>query len=866
MGKTEVVCKKKLIKYREQFLSVFHYSKDESETKDVANYAYAAVVKLLKYSIYDIELLKYLEVTFDSLLSQNADIASKESGFGVGDRRLFAYVEYLYKRDKDIAGHEAYKLYLHAEHLKETLLKKNKTSNAVQYYYAFASLCMCLAIVTRSSLRDILRHSPVLTRRLKELKNGIEIASTAVKKIEEEEKAIADKRKNEPKNTIANSDLSTINEDSTDTLPASDNSTAQKSKAKTTQGKASPLRNANSGMLDDSQDALPITPEEALKLIEPGVPYEEYERMERFLEDARRVIERRNDYLIDLLTEKTQDGYFLKKDISTKETFINLIEQAIAFNGARKTLTEILYNGKYAYDYEGIQFIAEHIKNLLKQTDDYSSTRKYTSSEQYDAVNEYLEKTKINSENNTYSKISRDKVIIQLYNIDNKLKKALRINIERISPNEILPEGVGWPRLTHTIFVLSNISYLTKRSPRATLRYFKNTLNAEILYCKKFIAYVNRIFRNELGTQNAHNGQLDDLHPAVKIFKRFVALNGKEYNRAKVERILKSLQREIINHTITKDYEYASEVNHLQKKLVDALNLETALGKQTGKIEIETDLLARLQHIIGEAKPADAIALLKSYVRLAGSTDKDKAKRLLKRFDRYNMETPSRALTPHLKSAKNALSDFVAGKSAAIALDEFALHGLNGSEGLDGILPSEKLQSLTFDTIPVEHPFNKLLGQPEIPFRVMIHGAPGSGKTTLGLRIAYSLAANNGLRTLVVSSEEGIGYKIQQRLNKLGLYHPNLFVSNRLPSDLAGYQVVLLDSIVSLGLNAEQLRTLYSENPETSFIIINQETKQGNSRGSLELEHDVDTIVRCQDMVATTLKNRFGSLDSMQIR
>ena len=366
--------------------------------------------------------------------------------------------------------------------------------------------------------------------------------------------------------------------------------------------------------------------------------------------------------------------------------------------------------------------------------------------------------------------------------------------------------------------------------------------------------------------RNANSGKLDDLHPAVRIFKRFVALNGKEYNRTKVERILKSLQREIINHTITKDYEYASEVNNLQTKLVDTLNLETALGKQTGKIEIETDLLARLQHIIGEAKPADAITLLKSYVRLAGSTDKDKAKRLLKRFDRYNIETPSSALTPHLKSAKNALSDFVAGKSAAIALDEFALHGLNGSEGLDGILPSEKLQSLTFDTIPVEHPFNKLLGQPEIPFRVMIHGAPGSGKTTLGLRIAYSLAANNGLRTLVVSSEEGIGYKIQQRLNKLGLYHPNLFVSNRLPSDLAGYQVVLLDSIVSLGLNAEQLRTLYSENPETSFIIINQETKQGNSRGSLELEHDVDTIVRCQDMVATTLKNRFGSLDSMQIR
>ena len=177
--------------------------------------------------------------------------------------------------------------------------------------------------------------------------------------------------------------------------------------------------------------------------------------------------------------------------------------------------------------------------------------------------------------------------------------------------------------------------------------------------------------------RNASSGKLDDLHPAVKIFKRFVALNGKEYNRAKIERILKSLQREIINHTITKDYEYAAEVNYLQKKLVDALNSEHTAGKQVGKMEIKPGLLAKLQYIIGVAKPADAIALLKSYVRLTGSTDKDKAKRLLKRFDRYNIETPSSALTPHLKSAKNALLDFVEGKSTAIALDEFALHGLD---------------------------------------------------------------------------------------------------------------------------------------------------------------------------------------------
>ena len=610
MDRTEY--KKKLIKYRDQFLSVYLYCLSDSESKLVAHYAYCAVIKLLKYSIYDIELLKYLEVTFDSLLSQHADIASKKFECSAEKRRMYEYIEYRYDKDKDDADYKAYKLYLHANHLKDILLKKNKTSNAIQYYYAFASLCMCLSIITRSSLRDILKHSPVLTRRLNELKDGIEFASKAVKEIEEEEFT-------------------------------EDTETAYIRELERYREQFLSVYLYYYGRDDSIMDSMKYAYAVAYKLLEYSVY--DIELLE--------FIERDFDSLLSVHSE-----CLLNADLAVKASHCD---------AATRTGIAFVYPSYFTRSIAN-----REAYNLFRRANRLYST--------------FLEKHKIPKAVQDYSDIAslcmclarvtrydlRDilKHSPTLTSRLNEIKNNIEIPSTEVKKIEDVVKAIAEKRKNERKNTIANSDLSTTTEDSTSTLPASDTSTTQKSKTKTTKSKASPL-------RNASSGKLDDLHPAVKIFKRFVALNGKEYNRAKVERILKALQREIINHTITKDYEYASEVNNLQTKLVDTLNLETALGKQTGKIEIETDLLARLQHIIGEAKPADAIALLKSYVRLAGSTNKDKAKRLLKRFDRYNIETPSSALTPHLKSAKNALLDFVEGKSTAIALDEFALHGLD---------------------------------------------------------------------------------------------------------------------------------------------------------------------------------------------
>lgn len=183
----------------------------------------------------------------------------------------------------------------------------------------------------------------------------------------------------------------------------------------------------------------------------------------------------------------------------------------------------------------------------------------------------------------------------------------------------------------------------------------------------------------------------------------------------------------------------------------------------------------------------------------------------------------------------------------------------SGLGGVDGTVYSGKdVQRMDFQTVKLESRFAEFIGSPEFPFRMMVHGGPGSGKTTFALQLANSLAAHNGKRVLFVSSEEGIGQKLQAKIERLGLRSPSLYYASILPDNYADYDAIFIDSVISLGLTAEALRTLYRAAPHAAFVVINQDTKDGKARGSLELMHDVDISCRCENLTASLEKNRYG--------
>lgn len=359
-----------------------------------------------------------------------------------------------------------------------------------------------------------------------------------------------------------------------------------------------------------------------------------------------------------------------------------------------------------------------------------------------------------------------------------------------------------------------------------------------------------------------------DIPIEVKFIRRYIALDGKELKLSRANVLLSSLQKAITGKQIRKTSKYAKEIQNIQKnliKLVDNYDNGT-------QISIAKETVESYSAIIAQYSPMPAISLLKAYSSLIGKT-KDKhpnittqAKRVYARLSRYALKG---RYAKELEAAKQSVEEFIDGSTAYVRPTDMALRGLLGLgalNGVDGPISSTALADYQFQTISLAPRLHDLIGEPENPFKILIHGLPGSGKTTLAMRIAHSLAEYNQMQVLFVSAEEGISFKAKKRLDQLGLYSPNMYLSAELPSNLQPYDVVAIDSITTLGISPEELRDLFRNNPSVSFILISQSTKSGTARGSLEYEHDADITIRCDSMVAYVVKNRFGECTSGSIR
>ena len=103
---------------------------------------------------------------------------------------------------------------------------------------------------------------------------------------------------------------------------------------------------------------------------------------------------------------------------------------------------------------------------------------------------------------------------------------------------------------------------------------------------------------------------------------------------------------------------------------------------------------------------------------------------------------------------------------------------------------------------------------------------------------------------MYVAIEEGFGYTLKEKFERLGAIHPNLILAEKIPDDLSPYQFVFIDSVSKAGLSNADLTRLRKNNPKTAFIFIFHTTKEGNFRGKQGFAHDVDVIIEVKDGIA----------------
>lgn len=150
---------------------------------------------------------------------------------------------------------------------------------------------------------------------------------------------------------------------------------------------------------------------------------------------------------------------------------------------------------------------------------------------------------------------------------------------------------------------------------------------------------------------------------------------------------------------------------------------------------------------------------------------------------------------------------------------------------------------------------------------VFVHGAAGSGKSTMALRICDEMTPS-----LYVATEMGLGPALADLLQRMELRSDDVrLVEPRSVGELYDearsddYQVVAIDSVSPTSLLPEDCLNM-ARGLDVIVLAIAQQTKAGSHRGSEEWAHDADVVVRVEDMAWEATKSRYQPVDDLRGR
>jgi hypothetical protein len=302
------------------------------------------------------------------------------------------------------------------------------------------------------------------------------------------------------------------------------------------------------------------------------------------------------------------------------------------------------------------------------------------------------------------------------------------------------------------------------------------------------------------------------------------------------------------------------------------------------EVKIDSKNLKRYLEIANSQEGMLSITLLKAYVSLNGKKDiRDRAERLLNRMRKAVTSgkiSKSDKYADRLNEAFVTIKTYLDSKAAYLNINKAQLNGLMGILGddlfgqkksLNGqedeesalIVSSGELLKMDFQTIGLKGKYLELIGDPSIGFTAMVYGLPKSGKSTMCLDFANHLASNHG-KVLYCAVEEGFGYTLKEKIERLGAQHANLYITDRVPENLSQYQFVFIDSVSKAGMDVEDIDRLRKLHPETSFIFIYHTTKEGKFKGVNSHAHEVDVIIQVDKGQATST-GRFNAGGKMKI-
>lgn len=198
-------------------------------------------------------------------------------------------------------------------------------------------------------------------------------------------------------------------------------------------------------------------------------------------------------------------------------------------------------------------------------------------------------------------------------------------------------------------------------------------------------------------------------------------------------------------------------------------------------------------------------------------------------------------------------------------------------------LLNDPLTELLLDKVELSQAWQAFLGEITFPFKMLVWGLPGGGKSTFCMQLANEIASQHQL--LYVAAEEGLNSQTlldkQRRVITVNSEKNCIFI-NRLPKNEAEWnqmlypdgpsllmscKTIFYDSVTKLGITPFYVNAAANDYrlpdfaESLSHIFITHAHKDGQQyRGHGSWGHEVDIIIRVEKGVATTEKNRFGEV------
>lgn len=385
--------------------------------------------------------------------------------------------------------------------------------------------------------------------------------------------------------------------------------------------------------------------------------------------------------------------------------------------------------------------------------------------------------------------------------------------------------------------------------------------------------------------------QVEKVGLEVSFIKRYIGLHDKTKDKQQILSLLNSLQKAIVEKRIRKTSIFAEEIKNIQEQLIKCYG---QMGNSI-RVNIDDKKLESYSAIANSEKTMSSVLYIKQYIGLHGKQGvKEKATALAGKIDKAletGKITKSDKYFDEISEIQESLKNYIENKVKAPIIKESTLNGIvtwlakrqqkkkvakylqkiyETEKGLRGVeeepvenaipepsvISSTELAGMDFTTIGLKGKYRDLIGDPSVGFSAMVFGLPKSGKSTLCIDLAKHLAEYHG-KVLYVAIEEGFGYTLKEKFERLGAIHPNLIIAEKLPDDLSPYQFVFIDSVSKARLSSQDLTKLRKENPKTAFVFIFHTTKEGNFRGQQDFAHDVDVIIEVENGVAKA-NGRFG--------